>query len=71
MVTLFSDGGEKSVMLAAKLKAAGIPFTIVTDVDAITAYGFVFLPVLFTRSTHRTFGFEEALQWIKNQTGRE
>lgn len=69
MVTLFSTGCPKCRVLEAKLKAANIPFRVISDIDVIVAYGFLSLPVLMTDGTRQTFDFNQAMRWIADQTG--
>lgn len=71
MVTLFSTGCPKCQVLEAKLRSAGIPFRVITDLDVITAYGFLSLPILMTDGTRKTYDFNQAMRWIQDQTGTE
>ena len=65
-VVIYSTGCPKCKVLESKLEASGIPYKIVSDIDAITEKGFMEAPVLEVDGL--TYDFTEAIQWVRGTT---
>ena len=68
-VVLYSTGCPKCNVLKKKLAHSNITFEEVTDVDIMTAKGFVEVPKLEVDGV--VMGFAEANQWINKLGGTE
>ena len=67
MITLYTTGCPKCLVLESKLKQAGIQYDTVNDPDVIMNSGFNFAPVLVVDGD--AMEFSEAVHWVNRQTG--
>lgn len=79
MTTLYSTGCPRCKVLAKKLDAAGIPYTVVTDMDEILKackeVGTDMVPILAVEEPGEGevlmkfsfMGFENAMKWVGEQ----
>ena len=64
MITLFSTGCPRCLVLEQKLKQQGINFKIEHDIQEIIEKGFMSAPILKVNNRYLEFG--EAVKWINN-----
>ena len=64
-ITLYSTDCPRCKVLEAKLKQKGISFSLVKDVNEMTALGLQSAPAL--KVDHNLMGFSEAVNWVNQQ----
>lgn len=62
---MLSTGCPRCNVLKKKLDAKGIDYELITDIDEITEYGVVAVPVLITDEGNQ-LNFKEAVDWLNN-----
>lgn len=65
MITLFSTNCPRCKVLERKLIAAGLDYTVNTDIKEVIDAGFKSAPVLKVDDTYYTF--KEGVDWINNE----
>lgn len=68
-VILYSTGCPKCQVLKKKLDAAGISYTVITDVDEMLALGIKSAPML--EADGNLMDFPSANAWFQNTAGKE
>ena len=66
MVTLYSIGCGKCIVLEKKLKQAGIEFEVCDDREVIEDKGFDYMPVL--EVDDKTMQYDEAIKWVDERS---
>ena len=65
-VILYSTGCPKCQVLTKKLDAAGISYTVITDVDEMLALGIKSAPML--EIDGKMMDFSQAIAWVRDLT---
>ena len=65
MVTLYTIGCGKCIVLEKKLRQAGIEFEVCDDREVIKDKGFDYMPVL--EIDGKTMQYKEAIDWVNSQ----
>ena len=68
-VILYSTGCPKCQVLTKKLDAAGISYTVITNVDEMLALGIKSAPML--EADGNLMDFPKANAWLQNPAGKE
>ena len=63
-IVLYSTGCPKCRVLEAKMKAKGIGYAEINDVDVMEAKGIMSLPMLEVDG--KMMDFSEAIKWVNN-----
>lgn len=65
MITMYSTGCPRCLVLAQKLQNAGIDFELNTSVEEMTALGITQVPVL--KIDDELLNFSEAIAWLRGK----
>ena len=64
-VTLYSTGCPKCRVIESKLNKAGVPFTVVSDVDTMKDLGITLVPMMKV-DDNELMDFKTANTWVNN-----
>ena len=66
-ITLYTTGCPKCKVLEGKLRAAGIEFDIVTDIEEMKNLGIISAPAMMIGKAG-PLDFSQAIRWVREKT---
>jgi len=66
-ITLYTTGCPKCRILEGKLKAAGIDFDVVTDIEEMKNLGIISAPAMMVGKAG-PLDFSQAIRWVREKT---